>query len=175
MLMVVVVVVQYLLGDKIQTELTISHPHPKIRNLKTRNHTEYIPHRVLLVVVVVQYLLGDKIKTELTTHTHTHTNEREQKGANHHSDNYNSIHPPTVHCELGWVPKAHSSTHSQLTNTWAVFVERSVHIGLYVVLEFESVEYKGKSSLLKFIVYTVKCLPPVFPSSSEYSRPCIAY
>ena len=123
---VVVVVVQYLLGDKIQTELTISHPHPKIRNLKTRNHTEYIPHRVLLVVVVVQYLLGDKIKTELTTHTHTHTHthtvavmedaprcEREnKKGANHHGDNYNSIHPPTVHCDLGWVPKAHSSTHS---------------------------------------------------------------
>ena len=124
--------VQYLLGDKIQTELTISHPHPKIRNLKTRNHTEYIPRT------------------------------REQKGANHHGDNYNSIHPPTVHYHLGWVPKAHSSTHSQLTNTWAVFVERSVHIGLYVVLEFESVEYKGKSSLLKFIVYTVKCLPPRF-------------
>ena len=44
-----------------------------------------------------------------------------------------------------------------------MFVERSVHIGLYVVLEFESVEYKGKSSLLKFIVYTVKCLLPFFP------------
>ena len=87
---------QYLLGDKIQTELTISHPHPKIRNLKTRNHTEYIPHRVLLVVVV-QYLLGDKIKTELTTHTHTHT----------HTRTHTHTHTHTTHTHT------HTHTHTQ--------------------------------------------------------------